>query len=207
VALYGSKATAGDWNPADQPQSTFWSPSRRNVKRHNDVWKTALNTGPHSPLLGARLHDGKQFYEHQERWTNIALKLVHKHLVQDIKIRNSFVNTERDPPKSSWSLYTNIWCTAAWWGTVSSTQRTVDQNRPEARIQAFGAQQHDGKQFDQHKERSTKIAPALLYKDLVHNHILRNSCKSITNDPRKSHRCLYTSIRCTTLPWEAAARI
>ena len=41
------------------------------------------------------------------------------------------------------------------------------QNRPEACIQAFGAQQHDEKQVNKHREHSTKIALKLAYNHLV----------------------------------------
>ena len=59
------------------------------------------------------------------------------------------------------------------------------QNRPETCIQAFGAQQHDEKQFHEHKKRSTKTALMLVYEHLVHNNIMRNSSTNIENGKLK----------------------
>ena len=45
----------------------------------------------------------------------------------------------------------------------------VNEDRPEACIQASRAQQHDDRQFYEHNEWSTKIALKLVYKHLVHH--------------------------------------
>jgi hypothetical protein len=68
---------------------------------------------------------------------------VYKHLVHIIMMGNSFMKTKK-----------------------------LNENRPEACIQAFGAHHHDDKQFYEHNEWPTKTALKLVYKHLVHMNMM-----------------------------------
>ena len=50
-------------------------------------------------VFGAEQHDDKRSYEHKERYTKIGLKLVYKHLVHNIMMRNSLINPKNGKQK------------------------------------------------------------------------------------------------------------
>ena len=58
--------------------------------------------------FGAKHNDEKQFYEHKERSTEIALELAYKHLVPNTMMRKSLMNTTNCKPTSPWGLFTSI---------------------------------------------------------------------------------------------------
>jgi hypothetical protein len=73
--------------------------------------------------FGARQHDEKQLYEHKERYTKIALKLVYKHLVPNTMMRNSFMNTKEAP------FWDSVWgrCFGAAL-SVKNVQKPLSEN-------------------------------------------------------------------------------
>ena len=129
------------WRPTPWWETVLWTQRTINENR----------PGACIQAYGAQHHDEKQFYEHKERYTIIALELVYKHLVPKTMMRNSFMNTKNCQRLSPWSLYTSMRLPTPWRETVLWTQRMVNDNRPGACIQAFGAQHHDEKQFYEHK--------------------------------------------------------
>jgi len=104
------------------------------------------------------------------------------------------MKTKNDPLKSPRCLYTSIWCKKVSWELCSWTQTTVHENRPDACIQASGAQPYLHKPLYEPQEWSTRIAQTFVYKHLVHNRVLRNPFMNTNNGPRTSPRRLYTSI-------------